>query len=194
MTIHRHLALAFAAVFALGLVADAQAKRKNKAEDERPVSPFTTTEDGDVTQVTVDINDDGVPDIWSYYVTGADLGASSPMRREIDLNRDGRPDMVAYYNGAELVKEEIDADFDGLVDWTSYYEEGRRIRSEWDTDYDGRTDMYKYYNRGRIERIEQDQLLPRDGEIDYWEYYDRGMMKRIGRDLDGDGSIDQWGE
>ena len=193
MSGRKMLALAAFLAFAVGLADWADARGK-KDDDERPVSPFTTSEEGGFTRVTADINGDGTPDIWSYYVVGADIGGDAPVRREIDVNRDGRPDMISHYDGAALIREEVDADFDGRVDWISFYEAGNRIRSEWDTDYDGRPDMFKYYNKGQIERIELDQLLPRDGRIDYWEYYDGGMMKRVGRDLDGDGVIDQWGE
>ena len=186
---------AMAMVFVLAIPAlDAEAKRKKKGGDEEPISPFATTEAGEFTRVTADINGDQQPDIWSYYAAEEDIGDGTPVRREIDVNHDGRPDMITYYEHTALVREDIDADFDGLIDWVSFYEDGQRIRSEWDTDYDGRVDMFKYYNRGMIERIEMDQLLPRDGVIDYWEYYDHGMMKRVGRDLDADGTIDQWGE
>ena len=174
---------------------DASAKRKKKGDaEEETASPFTTTEEADQTRVAVDINGDRVADIWNYYPTGADVHRSAPTRREIDLNRDGRPDVVTYYADEVMVRKEIDADFDGQTDWVDFYEGGKRVRSEWDTDFDGRPDLYKYYDRGRVERIEQDARLPRDGKVDYWEYYSEGVMQRAGRDIDGDGKIDEWGE
>lgn len=199
MTPSRWFALAAVVLF-LGsflLPAGAEAKRKKKQEEaaeEVPVSPYTTSQESGYTKIAVDIDGDGAGDIWNFYPDGTDVATAHPVRREIDLNRDDRPDVVSHFSGDELIREELDADFDGNTDWVDFYEGGKRIKSEWDTDFDGRTDLWKYYDRGQIERVEQDSQLPRDGRIDYWEYYDNGVMQRAGRDVDGDGKIDEWGE
>ena len=180
--------------FSLLVPCTADAKRKKKAKTEDQGNQVVTTEASGQTKVALDINDDGVADIWNYYASKANAGDATPLRREIDLNRDGRPDVVTHFAGDVMVREEIDADFDGAMDWVDFYESGSRVRSEWDTDFDGQPDLFKYYNRGSVERIEQDAKLPRDGRIDYWEYYENGIMQRAGRDIDGDGKIDEWGE
>ena len=174
----------------------AEAKRKKPAQEETAAdaSPYTATQEAGYTKIAVDIDGDGSGDIWNFYPDGADVASSHPVRREIDLNRDGRPDVITHFSGDVMVREVIDADFDGDPDWVDFYESGKRVRSEWDTDFDGRPDLFKYYDRGQIERIEQDSQLPRDGQIDYWEYYENGVMQRAGRDVDGDGKIDEWGE
>jgi hypothetical protein len=194
MSVQTYATLSIGACLAAVLVfpGPADAKRKKQDSGATGSSPYSTEQVGGYTMVSLDINDDGSADIWNYYQVG-DTGGD-PIRREIDLNRDGRPDVVTHFSGAEMVREEIDADFDGAMDWVDFYEAGLRVRSEWDTDFDGRPDLFKYYSKGKVERIEQDARLPRDGRVDYWEYYENGVMQRAGRDIDGDGNIDEWGE
>src|SRR4051812_32434975 len=55
----------------------------------------------------LDLNHDGVPDMWKIYAKGAD-GAEVIVRKEMDINYDGKVDIYNYYDEKEiLVKDEI---------------------------------------------------------------------------------------
>ena len=45
---------------------------------------------------------------------------------------------------------------------------------------------------GKLSKLEMD--TSGDQVMDYWEYYEDGVMQRSGKDTDGDGKIDQWGD
>ena len=66
-------------------------------------------------------------------------------RRTVDVNNDGRPDIVRYYEAGQLVREEMDLDFDGVADVRSVYERGKLVRKEYDLDGDGKADKVETF-------------------------------------------------
>lgn len=148
----------------------------------------SATADG-LTQVQVDLNRDGRPEITNYYRERTDAPRLL-LRKETDLNRDGKVDVRAQYDDAgQRVKEEMDGDFDGRADWVDHYINGKRTYTEVDTDFNGTFDLFKYYEAGKVRRKERDGNG--DGRIDAWEYIDEnGTVVKTGRDVDGDGKMD----
>ena len=145
--------------------------------------------DGLVEQ-TVDINGDGKADVFNY---SRERGGSAGLlvRKETDLNWDGRVDVRTWFNETgQIEKEEMDGDFDGRVDWVDHYQNGRRVMSEVDTDWNGTFDLFKYYEGQKVRRKETD--TNGDGKVDFWEYFDdAGKVIRTGKDVDGDGVMDE---
>ncbi|MCB9778088.1 MAG: hypothetical protein H6742_05960 [Alphaproteobacteria bacterium] len=165
-------------------------KKKTGGEVRRAaVLSETPTADG-LTRQDIDINGDGVADVFNYQRERADA-APLMVRKETDLNWDGRIDVRSWFDDAgEMTKEEMDGDFDGRVDWTDHYQSGRRVMSEVDTDFDGMFDLFKYYEGNVLRRKERD--ANKDGRVDLWEYLDdQGNVVKVGRDTDGDGVMDQ---
>lgn len=143
--------------------------------------------------VEIDLSGDGAPDVYNYYRERSQA-ARLLVRKELDLNRDGRVDVWSFYDDTGvLTREERDSDFDGRVDNIDHYKGGRRVFSEQDSNFDGRTDVWKYYEGTQVRRKEHDQSG--DGRVDFWEYFnDNGVVAKTGRDLDGDGQMDERSE
>ncbi|MCB9746406.1 MAG: hypothetical protein H6740_27765 [Alphaproteobacteria bacterium] len=143
-----------------------------------------------LTLVKIDLNGDGRADVFNFYRERSQA-ARLLVKKELDLNWDGRIDVVSFYDDfGTLIREEMDGDFDGQVDWIDHYQGGRRVMSEVDTEYDGRFDLWKYYEGTNVRRKERDTTG--DGQVDYWEYFnDAGVVVKTGRDVDGDGQMDE---
>jgi len=148
-----------------------------------------TTADGLVLE-EIDVDLDGVPDIFNYYRERTNAPRLL-VRKELDVNRDGRIDTTSYFTDAgELEREVMDRDFDGQVDWTDHYQNGQRVMSEFDTTANGLMNEFAYYAKGRITHKERDSTG--DGLIDTWERFDaNGKVVKTGRDIDGDGKMDE---
>lgn len=148
----------------------------------------SSTSDG-LTQVQVDLNRDGKPEITNYFRERTDAPRLL-LRKETDLNRDGKIDVRAQYDDAgQRVQEEMDGDFDGRADWVDHYIAGKRTYTEVDSDFNGSFDLFKYYENGKVRRKERD--TNGDGRVDDWEYLDEtGRVVKTGRDVDGDGKMD----
>jgi hypothetical protein len=144
--------------------------------------------------VQYDLNRDGKPDVWEYYVTIKDADGHPVdhlVRKEMDLNFDGKVDAVYWYDDkGEKVREQLDLDFDGKVDETIYFEKGQVVRKERDLNGDGKVDTWLFYEHGQLVRKERD--TKGTGRVDYWEFWENGQIDRIGEDLDGDGNVDRW--
>ncbi|HXX30054.1 MAG TPA: hypothetical protein VEJ89_04995 [Myxococcaceae bacterium] len=149
---------------------------------------------GDEKVVQYDLNRDGKPDVWDYFVTVKDADGKPVerlSRKEMDLNFDGKVDAVYWYDDkGEKVREQLDLDFDGKVDETIFFEKGQVVRKERDLNGDGKVDTWLFYERGQLVRKERD--TKGTGRVDYWEYWENGQIDRIGEDLDGDGNVDRW--
>jgi hypothetical protein len=146
-------------------------------------------------QQKVDFDGDGEPEIINYYRERAEASREL-VKKELDLNRDGKIDVRDYMkDNGTLEKEEVDGDFDGKFEWVDHYQDGVRMETEYDTDGDGRPNVFKYYLKdpsGKIylDRKERDENG--DGKIDVWEKFDTtGAVVITGRDLDGDGKMDE---
>lgn len=142
-----------------------------------------------LTEVKVDMNRDGKPEITNYYRERTE--GRLLLRKDSDLDRDGRVDVrTEFDDGGERVKEHYDLDFDGRVDAVDHFIGGKRTFSEVDTDFNGTFDLFKYYENGVARRKERD--TDADGRIDLWEYLDeQGSVVKVGRDTNGDGVMDQ---
>jgi len=149
---------------------------------------------GDEKVVQYDLNRDGKPDVWEYFVTVKDADGHPVdhlVRKEMDLNFDGKVDAVYWYDDkGDKVREQLDLDFDGKVDETIFFEKGQVVRKERDLNGDGKVDTWLFYERGQLVRKERD--TKGTGRVDYWEFWENGQIDRIGEDLDGDGNVDRW--
>jgi hypothetical protein len=180
------------------LLLDLNALAAKKPVQEEPVEAPRTTEvtgsDGLIEQ-TVDLDRDGRPDVFNTFRVRAD-GVRQLVAKRTDLDRDGRVDLFSDFDEAgALVEERMDGDFDGKVDWVDHYKGGVRVMAEHDSDFDGRTDTWLYYlpregGGAAIDRKERD--TNGDGKVDVWERFDNaGNVVRTGRDVDGDGVMDE---
>jgi hypothetical protein len=146
--------------------------------------------EGGLTEQQVDLNGDGKADVWNYYRERLE-GPRVLAAKKVDLNWDGKQDVsTAFDNSGSITKEEMDQDFDGRVDWVDHYQGGKRVLTEADTNNDTRFDLFKVYESGKVRRKERD--MNGDGKIDFWEYLDEaGNVVKVGKDVDGDGVMDQ---
>ncbi|MBL8615874.1 MAG: hypothetical protein JNM72_09730 [Deltaproteobacteria bacterium] len=143
-----------------------------------------------LTEQQIDLNGDGRTEVWNFLRDRANA-PKVVLRKESDLNFDGRVDVRAWFDDAGVLeKQEWDGDFDGRVDWVDHYQGGVRVLSEWDTNNDGKFDEFRSYESGRVRRKERDTNA--DEQIDFWEYLDEtGKVVKTGRDVDGDGVMDE---
>ncbi len=148
----------------------------------------SSTADG-LTQVQVDLNRDGRPEITNFFRERSDAPRLL-LLKDTDLNLDGKVDVRTTFDDAgQRVKEEMDGDFDGRTDWVDHYISGKRTVSEVDTDFNGTFDLFKYYENSKVRRKERDTNA--DGRVDAWEYLDEnGTVVKTGKDVDGDGKMD----
>jgi hypothetical protein len=176
---------------------------EGKAAAEPKYKPIVekTTPDGLILQ-EVDIDLDRRADAFNYFRERAGA-ARILMRKESDTNRDGHLDQWTYFNEeGKIEREEIDADFDGHPDWIEHWQaeinvDGtagtwRRMMAEFDSDHDGKMDTFTYYDgaNGQVTRKERDR--DNNDKIDFWERFDdKGVVTKTGRDVDGDGRMDE---
>ena len=142
---------------------------------------------------TVDLNGDGKPDVWKFYASVVENGASLEVLtcKEVDLNADGKKDAWIYYeNNGNVANEEYDLDFDGRIDLWVYRQNNKIVREEYDSNFDGKPDIWKFYDNEKLARLERSTR--KNGKVDVWEYYEGGKLDRIGYDTSGSGQIDRW--
>jgi hypothetical protein len=95
---------------------------------------------------TDDRNADGRPDVWRQY---DDRGQLTEVA--IDSNFDGLSDIQEYYDRGVLVRRESDRNFDDEVDLVEEFDAATHepIRSVVDLDYDGSADLLVLFRDGR---------------------------------------------
>jgi hypothetical protein len=138
------------------------------------------------TPQTVDVNNDGRPDI-THHVDGAKRLCS-----EVDLNFDGRPDLGRFYekDGKTLGFEQHDYDFDGKPDDSIFYQAGKVERKELDTNFDGLIDTWLWCKSSLIDKAERARRKP--GRVDTWETYANGQLAEVKYDENNDGVVEKW--
>lgn len=145
---------------------------------------------------TVDVNNDGRPDIVHVMKGGREVC------RIVDLNFDGAVDVYIYYDDAgKERRREADFDRDGRPDQISTYKDGQLVENDRETNYDDKVDTWDYYTNGVLTRRERDS--DGDGIIDqWWQFYDPARPKcavvAVDHNADGkpdtDGQVDLCGE
>jgi len=95
---------------------------------------------------TSDENGDGRPDVWRRYDNRGQL-----TEVDVDSNFDGRPDVTEYYERGALVRRESDRNFNGQADLVEEFDAQthRRTRSVVDLDYDGTADLLVLFRDGQ---------------------------------------------
>jgi len=93
-----------------------------------------------------DQNHDGRADIWRRYDSRGQL-----TEIDVDSNFDGSPDIEEYYRGGVLVRRNSDRDFNGQTDLVEEFdpETHGQTRSVVDVDYDGIADLLVLFRDGR---------------------------------------------
>jgi hypothetical protein len=133
---------------------------------------------------TVDVNNDGKPDIRRVY------DGQHEICRISDLNRDGKPDMFEYYDKTgQLRRREADYDDNGIVNSIEIYENGKLVRAELDTTNQGRIDTWDTFDPSTGKRTKRERDATGDGRVDQWWTYD-GDKVTIAIDRNGDGHPD----
>jgi len=133
---------------------------------------------------TVDVNNDGKPDIKRIYEGNHEICRIS------DLNHDGKPDMFEYYdkNGI-LRRREADYDDNGVVNSIEMYENGKLVHAELDTTNQGKIDTWDTFDPSTGKRTKRERDSNGDGRVDQWWTYD-GDKTTIAMDRNGDGLPD----
>jgi len=95
---------------------------------------------------TSDRNGDGRPDVWRLYDNRGQL-----TEVDVDSNFDGAPDIAEYYERGALVRRESDRNFNGQIDLVEEFdvETHGQTRAVFDTDYDGTADLLVLFRDGR---------------------------------------------
>lgn len=133
---------------------------------------------------TVDVNNDGKPDIRRVFDGDVEICRIS------DLNRDGKPDLFEYFDkNGQLRRREADYDDNGIVNAIEIYASGKLVRAELDTTNQGRIDTWDTFDPATGKRIKRERDATGDGRIDQWWTYD-GDRVTIATDKNGDGKPD----
>ena len=133
---------------------------------------------------TVDVNNDGKPDIRRVY------DGAQEICRISDLNRDGKPDMFEYYDKTgQLRRREADYDDNGIVNAIEIYENGKLVRAELDTTNQGKIDTWDTFDPNTGKRVRRERDATGDGRVDQWWTYN-GDQVTIAMDKNGDGLPD----
>jgi hypothetical protein len=95
---------------------------------------------------TADQNGDGRPHVWRHYDNRGLL-----TEIDVDSNFDGRPDIEEYYERGVLVRRESDRNFNGQADLVEEFDAQThgQTRSVVDIDYDGTADLLVLFRDGR---------------------------------------------
>jgi hypothetical protein len=198
-------------VCSLVLLSSAACGNRNRDEDDsalRMPSPILSAEFDDQSRFVrrVDINLDGVPDVFEFFevfddegerVTDEQLVMSrryDDMRlaeKHLDTNLDGSVDVVRIYDSVQrLTDEMLDSNFDGRLDYTNVYREGILAERRTDAQADGFDEEIRYYRGGNISRLERDE--DGDGRREYYAYFRDNELTHYGINIDGDADVDIW--
>ncbi len=135
---------------------------------------------------TVDVNNDGKPDIRHVLAKGKRACT------EIDMNFDAQIDVYRFYadDGKGVRFEQHDYDFDGRLDQQAFYVNGVMERKELDTNFDGLVDTWMWCKGPLVDRAERARRKP--GRVDTWEAYADGQLAEIKYDENNDGKPEKW--
>lgn len=101
----------------------------------------TVRESGKLTCRWLDLNVDGVVDVWVYYDANGQV-----RRRETDYDRDGRIDEIEVRQAGQIVSRERAATLAGKLDTWQFFEGGVLVRGERDANGDGIVDQWWEYS------------------------------------------------
>jgi hypothetical protein len=95
---------------------------------------------------TTDQNGDGRPDVWRHFDPHGQL-----TEIDVDTNFDGQPDVQEFYERGALVRRESDRNFNGQADLIEEFDADThgRTRSVIDVDFDGAADLLVLFRDGR---------------------------------------------
>lgn len=163
-----HLIITVAALGFLTACSGAQQERQIHAEYDK------TT--GKLSQLTVNAEKDGKPNINSY------MDGTKFLRIEIDSNEDGKIDRWEYYGpDQKLERVGFSRADDGNVDaWAFQGGDGSVAKVEVSTKRDGKVNRIELYENGSLARAEED--TDGDGRVDKWEQYESGALVSVSFD------------
>ena len=146
------------------------------APQEQRVQATYDNTTGKLSQLTVDAEKDGKPNITSY------MDGTTFLRIEIDKNEDGKVDRWEYYGPEQkLEKVGFSRSDDGIPDaWAFQGPDGSVARVEISTRRDGEPNRTEFYENGALIRAEED--TDRDGRVDKWEKYESGALASVSFD------------
>jgi hypothetical protein len=95
---------------------------------------------------TLDRNGDGRPDVWRHFDARGQV-----TEIQVDSNFDGKPDIEEFYEQGALVRRESDRNFNGQADLIEEFdaETHGQTRSVVDVDFDGTADLLVLFQDGR---------------------------------------------
>jgi len=95
---------------------------------------------------TTDQNGDGRPDVWRHFNAHGQV-----TQVDVDSNFDGKPDIEEYYEHGVLVRRESDRNFNGQADLVEEFDVAThgQTRSIIDVDFDGSADLLVLFHDGR---------------------------------------------
>jgi hypothetical protein len=110
----------------------------------------------------------------------------------LNTNKDGKPNIHSYMDGSNFLRIEIDADEDGKVDRWEYYGPDQKLeRVGFSRANDGIADAWAFQGPdGVLQRLEV--ATRRDGKPNRTEFYEKSVLARAEEDTDADGRVDKW--
>src|SRR5262249_36266388 len=102
----------------------------------------------------------GRPDTWRHFDVRGQV-----TEVDVDTNFDGRPDVEEYYQRGVLVRRESDRNFNGQADLIEEFdaETHHQTRSVVDVDFDGTADLLVLFRDGRPVYSKRTSSTPSDG-------------------------------
>jgi len=181
--------------------------REDTTSDQRMDTVYTI-EEGQITRMTRDENDDGATNVVALYRNGKlvetrrDANGDGKMeeqllfneegllvRRHLDTDQDGELDMLEMFRSGLSYMQQWDQDQDGVYEKVAFFEEGDMIRIEKDTDRDGARETIVVYRLGKpsVQTTDMNQ----DGKEELRIFYNKaGGTERIEKDVSMDGRMD----
>jgi len=95
---------------------------------------------------TTDQTGDGRPDVWRHFDASGQV-----TEVDVDTNFDGQPDIAEFYERGILIRRESDRDFNGQTDLVEEFDAAThaQTRSVVDIDFDGTADLLVLFRDGR---------------------------------------------
>ena len=154
---------------------------RDASDQEASVATKYDPQNGRLSQVTINAQKDGKPNIFSY------MDGSSFIRIELDKDEDGKIDRWEYYGADQkLSKVGISRSNDGKADaWIFAGPDGVVDRIEVSTRRNGIANRTEHYSSGQITRAEEDTNF--DGRVDKWETYADETLATVSFDTTNSG-------